>query len=152
MVVRFFNAVGAGETNPHLVPDILDYVRDGDELPLGNVDTRRDYIHTEDMAVALERLLDGPAGSFTVNLGTGVSHDAREIVASIASLLRRELVIATDPAKVRASDRPNLQAGTARLHALLPGFETKSLEETLASTLAGEGFDLAFPASLQAQR
>jgi len=152
VVVRFFNAVGAGETNPHLVPDILDYVRECDELPLGNVDTRRDYIHTEDMATALERLLSEPAGSFTVNLGTGVSHDAREIVSSIAELLGRDLEIATDPAKVRQSDRPNLQAGTARLHGLLPGFNTKSLHETLAATLAGEGFDLGFPASLAAQR
>ena len=152
VVVRFFNAVGAGETNPHLVPDILDYVRDGDQLPLGNVDTRRDYIHTEDMASALERFLTEPEGSFTVNLGTGVSHDAREIVASIAELLGRDLEIATDPAKVRKSDRPNLQAGTARLGGLLPGFVAKSLHETLAATLAGEGFELAFPASLAAQR
>jgi len=40
--VRFFNAVGAGETNPHLVPDILELVRLGDSIPLGNTGTRRD--------------------------------------------------------------------------------------------------------------
>lgn len=143
VAVRFFNAVGGGETNPHLVPDILDYVRASDILPLGNTDTRRDYIHTEDMALALERLMTESVGSFTVNLGTGVSWDATDIVHFIGRLLGRDLVIDTDPAKVRASDRPNLQASTRRLEMMLPGFETKSLRETLASTLVAEGFELA---------
>ncbi|MCP3934103.1 MAG: NAD(P)-dependent oxidoreductase [Actinomycetia bacterium] len=147
--VRFFNAVGPGETNPHLVPDILDHVRAGDELPLGNTDTRRDYVHTEDMAEALARLLGGPDGSFTVNLGTGVSWDATDIVHFMAQLLDRTLVINTDPAKVRRSDRQNLQASARRLEMLLPGFRTKSLRETLASTLSAEGFALA-PAAVPA--
>ena len=143
VAVRFFNAVGGGETNPHLVPDILDYVRASDVLPLGNTDTRRDYIHTEDMAIALERLMTESTGSFTVNLGTGVSWDAKDIVHFMSRLLGRDLVIDTDPAKVRKSDRPNLQASTRRLEMMLPGFETKSLMETLGATLVAEGFELA---------
>ena len=100
------------------------------------------------MADALERLLGGPEGSFTVNLGTGVSWDATDIVHFIAQLLGRDLVIDTDPAKVRRSDRPNLQSSTRRLEMMLPGFRTKSLRETLAATLEGEGFTLAPDADL----
>lgn len=141
--VRFFNAVGAGETNPHLIPDILEFVRLGDELPLGNTDTRRDYIHTEDIAIALDRFANEPGGSFTVNLGTGVSWDARDIVHFIGQHLGRDLRISTDASKVRATDRPNLQANTRRLEMLLPGYRTKSLRETLAHTLSAEGFSVA---------
>jgi len=140
VVGRFFNALGPGETNPHLVPDILDYLRDGNELPLGNVDTRRDYIFTGDMARALRMFTDGPEGSFTVNLGTGRSYTAREIVHEMGSLLGRDLVIATDPDKVRASDRPVLQASVRRLQMLLPAFGTTPLREALRATLVGEGF------------
>jgi len=142
VVGRFFNAVGPGETNPHLVPDILDYLRAGDELPLGNVETQRDYIFTGDMARALRMLVDGPEGSFTVNLGTGRSYTAREVVLMMGELLGRDLVIATDPDKVRASDRPVLQASVRRLHMLLPAFETTTLRDALRSTLIGEGFSL----------
>lgn len=149
VVLRFFNAIGAFETNPHLVPDILEYVRQGDELPLGNTDTRRDYIHTEDMAEALTRLVSEPTGSFMANLGTGVSWDAEDIVHFIAQLLGRDLVISTDPAKVRKSDRPNLQASVRRLETMLPGFRTKSLRESLARTLEAEGFRLAVGAGRQ---
>ena len=117
-----------------------------DELPLGNVDTRRDYIFTGDMARALRMLVDGPEGSFTVNLGTGRSWTAREMVANLGELLGRELVIATDPAKVRVSDRPVLQASTRRLQMLLPELEITDLREALRATLVGEGFSLATPA------
>ena len=78
-----------------------------------------------------------------VNLGTGVSWDAKDIVHFMSRLLGRDLVIDTDPAKVRKSDRPNLQASTRRLEMMLPGFETKSLMETLGATLVAEGFELA---------
>ncbi|MFT5531256.1 MAG: UDP-glucose 4-epimerase [Candidatus Poriferisodalaceae bacterium] len=143
VTTRFFNALGPGETNPHLVPDILDYLHDGDVLPLGNVDTRRDYIYTRDMARALAMMLDGPEGNFTVNLGTGKSWTAREIVSRLGALLGRDLVIDTDPAKVRQSDRPLLQASTRRLSMLLPDFATTDLDDALAATLVGEGFELA---------
>lgn len=143
VVARFFNAVGPGETNPHLLPDILDYMRSSDQLPLGNVDTRRDYIFTGDMATALHMMAGGPEGSVTVNLGTGRSWTAREVVAELAALTGRDLEIATDPDKVRVSDRPVLQASVRRLQMLLPGFETTSLRNALRATLMGEGFDLA---------
>ena len=145
VVARFFNAVGPGETNPHLIPDILDYMRDGDVLPLGNVDTRRDYIFTGDMARALRMMVDGPEGSFTVNLGTGRSYTAREVVAELGSLTGRQLEIETAPAKVRVSDRPVLQASTRRLHMLLPEFEVTSLRDSLKATLVGEGFPVEQP-------
>jgi UDP-glucose 4-epimerase len=148
VTTRFFNALGPGETNPHLVADILDYLRESDVLPLGNVDTRRDYIFTRDMARALAMLLDGPEGNFTVNLGTGKSWTAREIVSRLGALLGRDLVIETDPAKVRPSDRPVLQASTRRLSMLLPDFVTTDLDAALGATLVGEGFNLAAEKSL----
>ena len=60
----------------------------------------------------------------------------------MGELLGRDLVIATDPDKVRVSDRPVLQASVRRLHMLLPAFETTTLRDALRSTLIGEGFSL----------
>ena len=53
IVGRFFNAFGPNETNPHLFPEIQRQVLGGARtLKLGNLDPKRDYIHTEDMSRA----------------------------------------------------------------------------------------------------
>ena len=61
VVVRLFNVVGPGETNPHLLPEIVAQLKAGRKiLRLGNLWPKRDYIHVRDaargfVAVALER-------------------------------------------------------------------------------------------------
>src|SRR5690606_36433472 len=51
VIVRLFNVVGPGETNPHLLPEILAQLKAGrSTVRLGNLSPRRDYIHVEDAA------------------------------------------------------------------------------------------------------
>ncbi len=71
-VARLFNVVGPGETNPHLVPEIVAQAASGDELRLGNLDSRRDYVYVDDVASGLHALAGHAA---TVNLGSGEAVD-----------------------------------------------------------------------------
>ena len=41
-VLRLFNVYGPGDSNPHLLPEILVQVRASDEITLGNLESRRD--------------------------------------------------------------------------------------------------------------
>ena len=65
VIVRLFNVIGAGDTNPHVVPEMMMQLRRGQRaLRLGNVHPRRDYVHVADAAaglttVALHRSVDG---------------------------------------------------------------------------------------------
>lgn len=137
VITRFFNVVGPGETNAHLVPDILDYLELGDALPLGSTDTKRDYVYVGDVANAVHSLVTTDHGpSVTVNVGTGSSYSAIDIVEALATITDRPLRVQTDPAKVRRSDRPNLQADITALQALLPGFTPTPLTVSLAEALA----------------
>ena len=77
-VARLFNVIGPGETNPHLVPEILAQAADGDELRLGNLDSRRDYVYVDDVAAGLQALAGHSA---TVNLGRGEAVDGHALVA-----------------------------------------------------------------------
>jgi nucleoside-diphosphate-sugar epimerase len=103
----------------------------GDELPLGNLESRRDYVFVEDVADAVVRLveLDGPEA--LVNVGTGSSWSVADLVDQLGAITRRSLRAIADPGKVRPSDRPELRADSRRLANLFPDFRFTPLSEGL---------------------
>lgn len=139
-VCRFFNNYGPRETNRHIIPEILDQLRTGDELQLGTTSTRRDYIHTRDNAEALIRLADlPPERERTVNIGTGVDASVDELVALLAELLGRPLRITHDPARVRPVDKQVQRADITRLRQLTGWQPRVQLRDGLAELLRFEG-------------
>ncbi len=135
--VRLFNVIGPGETNPHLVPEMVQQLRAGaDVLAVGNIDPKRDFIDVGDAAEGLLRLAGAPEGALgpepgaTVNLGTGTARSVREILDCLGKVSGRQFTLETDPARVRAVDRPVLQASTKRLRRVLGWSPSTPLEET----------------------
>jgi UDP-glucose 4-epimerase len=128
VIVRLFNVIGPGETNPHVAPAILAQIRRGARcLRLGNIHPRRDYVHIADAARGFETIaLSANVGGVpvtVVNLGSGVSHSVRDLVAIFARALGEELTIKEDSARVRLSDRPTLTANLdkiARFYGWMP--------------------------------
>ena len=118
-VVRLFNVVGPGETNPHILPAIFAQVLKGQRtLRLGNCHPRRDYIHVRDVAAGFATVaLAGPArlGVDTVNLGTGQAHSVYDVVNELSRIVGEALLIEPDTARMRASDRPFLAAAIDRI-------------------------------------
>jgi UDP-glucose 4-epimerase len=118
-IVRLFNVVGSGETNPHLAPAIIEQLSDGvTSVKLGNLFPHRDYIDVTDVALGFQKIAQ--AGSeqedlLCCNLGTGRSHAVSEMVELIASAAGVALEIEQDSDRVRAVDRPMLKASTDRL-------------------------------------
>lgn len=114
---RFFNAFGPNETNPHLIPEIQKQVLAGARtLQLGNLDPKRDFIHTTDMARAMEALLKaGITGYDVFNIGRGIEYSVREIVTAFERQLGEELAIEVDPTRVRKVERMHLLADVSKL-------------------------------------
>jgi len=138
VVARLFNIFGPGETNPHLIPEIFDQLSQGDVLRLGNMSTRRDYVWVGDVAHALVALSqrDVPDGEvLTVNVGSGVSASAAEIVEILSRLSGRMITVESDAARMRRVDRPNLQAASDLLQTLCPDVIETSLEQGLGRLL-----------------
>jgi UDP-glucose 4-epimerase len=120
VLLRLFNVIGPGETNPHLLPALMDQVRDG-QLPvrLGNTTPRRDYIYVGDaadafIAAALRPLPEGDR-VVVANVGTGRSHSVLDVVAALEGATGAELPVQVDPERVRTVDRPELCADTTRM-------------------------------------
>ncbi|HMN04865.1 MAG TPA: GDP-mannose 4,6-dehydratase [Flavobacteriales bacterium] len=119
VVGRFFNAFGPNETNPHLFPEIQRQVLAGRRtLKLGNLDPKRDFIHTSDMGRAVLSLLDARLPGFEVfNIGRGIEYSVREVVQAFGRQLGEPLHIEVDPARVRKVERMHLLADVSKLKA-----------------------------------
>lgn len=139
VVVRLFNVIGPGETNPHVLPEIIKQLRGGVRtLKLGNVSPKRDYIFVGDAAngfiSAALRPITGGERLVTANLGTGSEYSVSEMVAKVAEVLGEPIEIVTDPAKVRPSDRPHLLADNSRLRAAFGWAPTHDIGASLRVT------------------
>jgi UDP-glucose 4-epimerase len=145
IAVRLFNVVGPGETNPHLLPEIIGQLRAGRRrIRLGNVWPKRDYIHVEDAAAGFAALALGgavPAGSFLpVNLGSAHAHSVAEILARLGAICGLECEIVPDAARMRAVDRPFLAADIGRIGREFGWQPARSLDDALRDLWTGPDF------------
>jgi UDP-glucose 4-epimerase len=138
VIVRLFNVIGPGETNPHLVPAIMSQIGRGERrVQLGNLFPQRDYIDVSDAAEGFRRLgttvrsAGGANEPLVCNLGTGISYAVRDVVAEVGRSARVSLEIVQDPARMRANDRPRLCASTKKLEAITGWSPRKTIAESL---------------------
>ncbi len=118
VIARLFNAAGRRETNPHLLPAIMEQISRGDKnVELGNLYPRRDYVHVEDIAEALYSLrninaLETP-GVF--NIGSGKEYSVQELVDICADTIGEPINIVQVSSRMRKVDRPSQLAGLAAI-------------------------------------
>jgi UDP-glucose 4-epimerase len=136
VVVRLFNVVGPGETNPHLVPELVAQLKAGRlTIRLGNLSPKRDYIHVQDaargfMATALNHEL-APEETVTVNLGTSHPYSVAEIVRKLRRIAGVKFSLEQDRERVRAVDRPYLAADNALIKRVFGWVPLHTIDEAL---------------------
>lgn len=120
-IARLFNVYGPGETNPHLIPSLIDQALAGGLVQVGDLSTRRDYVHVRDVAAALATMAQATPGhgATSVNVGTGRAVSGGEVVDIIAAALGRPIQTATEASRLRRVDRPVLLADPSRAAELL---------------------------------
>lgn len=138
IICRFFNAFGPNETNPHLIPEIQAQINGGNRLlRLGNLEPKRDFIHTHDMAnAALGLLQKFREGYDTFNLGRGIEYSVQEIVEAFERQLGEKITIEIDPNRIRKVDRGHLLADISKITAFTGWKPAISIDEGI-STLIG---------------
>ncbi|MDH3626646.1 MAG: NAD-dependent epimerase/dehydratase family protein [Acidobacteriota bacterium] len=141
VIIRLFNVIGPGETNPHILPEIIAQLKSGRRtLQLGNIEPRRDYIDVSDAARGFLRAAtigEMDEGEVRVaNLGTQRQYSVRELLDRLRAVTGAEFDIELDRARLRASDRPSLLADRTRMAEWFdwtPGYE---IDQTLERTWA----------------
>ncbi len=147
MICRFFNAFGPNETNPHLIPAIQEQINNGLRIiKLGNLEPKRDFIHTTDMANAVDMLMQKfNHGIEVFNLGCGIEYSVADIVEAFSRQINEEIRIEIDPLRVRKTERMHLLADISKLKKFT-GWEPKiSIDEGI-KTLIGQTLNLKMDA------
>lgn len=132
---RLFNVIGPRETNPHVLPEIVDQVLAGVvSLKLGNVEPKRDYIDSSDVAEALVAMAFRNTHSLRAyNVGTEREYSVRELVSALGEVCRKSLSIETDPARMRKSDRMHLLSDCSSMRKDYGWSARMGLKESLAA-------------------
>lgn len=141
MIVRLFNVIGPGETNPHVLPEIIGQLKAGRQaLQLGNTSSQRDYISVYDAARGFVSVAVAPAwppGQCTVvNLGTQKAYSVDDLLEVLKGVSGRDFAVITDASRLRQVDRPVLLADRSKMLAIFGWQPQCSLEETLRITWA----------------
>jgi len=136
-IVRLFNAVGPGESNPHLVPTVIEQLRKGRRLELGNLETERDYVHVHDAAtgfIAMARGLER-SSRIVANIGAERAVSGKQIVRTIGELMGIDPIVHQDTNRMRVSDRPRLLSNCSLAHDTLRWETRRSLTDALRDAI-----------------
>jgi UDP-glucose 4-epimerase len=121
VIIRLFNVVGPGETNPHVLPEIFAQLRRGERrLRLGNLHPKRDYIFVADVARGFIAAALAPfpraLGPVPIaNLGSGASYSVQELIEQLEAVIGENIDVEVDASRVRQVDRPQLLADNTRM-------------------------------------
>jgi UDP-glucose 4-epimerase len=137
VIVRLFNVVGPGETNPHLLPEMIAQLKSGRTgISIGNLSSKRDYIHVKDAASGFAAAaLDGsiaPGEVVTVNLGTSNAYSVVDIARKLRRISGLSFTLQQDSGRMRAVDRPVLAADVVRIQTLFGWHAQRTIDDALS--------------------
>jgi NAD dependent epimerase/dehydratase len=137
-IVRPFNTYGPHQSARAVIPTIISQALAGHVLRLGSLHPRRDLTYVRDTAAGFMAAAQTPETvGRTMQLGTGHDVSVGEIVELVGNLLGKELIVETDPERIRPekSEVQRLISKPAYVRELT-GWEPKvDLREGLARTI-----------------
>lgn len=144
VVTRSFNHAGPGQRHEFVVPALarraLDVARGrAADLPVGNLDVRRDLADVRDVARAYRLLLEWAlanraiAAGIVVNVCSGRSVSIRQLVGELCRLAGVDPTLRVDPELVRPNEAPEIRGDHAQLSQLTGWQPAWTVGQTLAS-------------------
>jgi GDP-4-dehydro-6-deoxy-D-mannose reductase len=142
LVTRSFNHVGPRQGDRCSIQTFCQQMAQAEAgkqepvLRVGNLEARRDFTHTADVARALFLLLDRAAPGQVYNLCSGNPVRIGDIVEQVRQQGRVPVEVYVDPARLRPSDEPLLAGDNSRLRAAT-GWEPRiGMEQIVRELLA----------------
>ena len=84
VAARLFNVVGTGDHHPHILPWVVTELSRNRAVTLGNLWPKRDYVHVQDVADALQFLAaSAPVRMSYYNVGTGIGSTVHDLLGLI---------------------------------------------------------------------
>ena len=146
VVTRSFNHIGPGQRSVFVIPAFAGRVRAfregvAPDIPVGNLDVRRDLTDVRDVVRAYRLLLERVAGvgsesPVVVNVASGRSVAIRDVLERLCGIAGVEARVRVDPEWVRSGEPVEI-VGSPALLATLTGWRAEiSLDQSLADVFA----------------
>lgn len=138
IVGRIFNLIGIRETNPHILPEIMQQLKANSKLlNLGNIWPVRDYVAVQDCAKCIIAMCENAHKSIdTINVATGRGQSVQELIYDIETILGHKIEVIIDPKKVRTVERARLVASNSKLNDFIKYSPSPKLKEVLEQLLS----------------
>lgn len=141
IMVRAFNHIGPNQTPIFVASDFCKQVaeiesgRKAPTLHVGNLSAKRDFTDVRDVVRAYGLLIQYGKPGETYNIGSGHAISIQELLDTILSLSTAKISVTADPARLRPSDIPIIEADITKLQATINWHPEIPLKQTLLETL-----------------
>jgi UDP-glucose 4-epimerase len=134
VVLRIFNVYGPRDTNPHVIPRIVELLHSPQpEIRMGAIETTRDFIHVDDVVRAIYTTMGHQPTKYDVfNVGTGRATSIRDVLRMLLQAAGDKRSVVQDKSLFRTYDRPSLTSDISKITEALDWRPMISLEEGLA--------------------
>jgi GDP-4-dehydro-6-deoxy-D-mannose reductase len=143
IIVRAFNHIGPGQTDAFVVPAFCKQVAaieaegEAGVIQVGNLEAKRDFTDVRDIVRAYRLLIEKGESGMVYNVGSGNSISIGEILDMVIGLSKAKITVKQDPARMRPSDTPIIEADISRLVKCTGWNPEIAIETTLTDVLDG---------------
>ncbi len=138
---RPFNHIGPGQSPNFVVSAFSKKIAEIEKgkrdpvLPVGNLNSRRDFTNVKDIVRAYDLLIDKGQEGEVYNIGSGKSYKIGDILDMLLSFSKEKIKVEIDEKLLRPVDEHNLYCDYSKLNKLTGWEPTISIEDTLRQTL-----------------
>ncbi|MCH7604791.1 GDP-mannose 4,6-dehydratase [Patescibacteria group bacterium] len=137
IIVRLFNNYGGNWTQPYIIPEIIQQLRNSSILKLGNIKAQRDFLYVEDGTKMIAELMEKGKIGETYNLGSGKTYSIEYIAKLLGTLIypRKKIEIRLDTKKLRPLDVEYLRSDNSKIYKVIKCRPGTSIKEGLIKTI-----------------
>jgi len=141
VILRPFNHTGIGQTTEFVIPKLAEQFANIEKslippvIEIGNLDTVRDFTDVRDMVHAYALAGTHAKSGQVYNLGSGVGHTIKEILAILQSLSSMKVEVIVKDDLVRPADVPILICDATKFTSLTGWKPTIDLKSTISDIL-----------------
>ena len=141
VIVRPFNHVGPGQSEKFVVPALVSRLlatleTGAQEIPVGDLSTRRDFCDVRDVVRAYRLLVRFGAAGEVYNVASGFATALEDIAHELVSLIAPDVRLVPDPELFRPSEVPVTRGSFEKLHEATGWEPTIALTTSLADVVA----------------
>jgi GDP-4-dehydro-6-deoxy-D-mannose reductase len=142
VMVRAFNHIGAGQSPQFVAADFAMQIAEMEAglrppvMHVGNLTARRDFSDVRDVVRAYVLLMEKGRSGETYNVGSGHAVSIQELLDILLGFSTRSVAVEQDPARMRPSDVPVIEADIRKLQEDTGWQPEYTLEETLHTMLS----------------